>query len=104
MESLQSADQVLPSHYFLTSKLLKMKKKKISLSLNKEVIDQLDKAQLNHIKGGSDDFLSIWGSNCNNSDPNAHACCTGVATEPGACVSYTTITNSTPGNVCVGCG
>jgi len=79
-----------------------MKKKKISLSLNKEVIDQLDRVQLNRIKGG-DEFLTLWGSNCNNSDPVAHQCCTGSPTLAGACVSHTTMTDTTPGAVCVGC-
>jgi len=78
-----------------------MKKKKISLSLNKEVIDQLDRVQLNHIKGG-DEFLTLWGSNCNNSDPNVHQCCVGDTTM-AACVSHTTVTDTTPGGGCVGC-
>lgn len=77
-----------------------MKKKKISLSLNKEVIDQLDKIQMAQIKGG-DEFTTLWGSNCNNSDPHKHQCC--VPEEPdttGACVSYTTVTDTTPGSCC----
>ena len=78
-----------------------MKKKKISLSLNKEVIDQLDKIQMSQVKGG-DDFTTLWGSNCNNSNPAEHQCCVPDTTDQttGACVSYTTITDTTPGSCC----
>lgn len=68
-----------------------MKKvKKLSLSLNKEVIDQLDKIEGRNIVGGSDyGFLTIWGSNCYNTNPLEHNCCTGTpTTDPGACWSY----------------
>jgi len=67
-----------------------MKKKKLSLELNKQVIDQLDQKEAAKIKGGVL-FTTIWGSNCNNSDPNAHQCCTGVGTISGACTSTTTV-------------
>lgn len=74
---------------------------KISLKLNKQVIEQLDKNQMSHIKGGGDEvLLSLFGSNCNNSDPNAHPCCTGT---PEPVVSYGTVTTTTPGSCC-NCG
>lgn len=80
---------------------MNMKKKKVSLFLNKEVISQLDKTQASAIKGG-ELFTTIVGSNCNNSNPAQHQCCTGEPTVSGACVSITTISDSTPG-VCAGC-
>lgn len=56
-----------------------MKKQKLALKLNKEVIHRLDQQQAGMVNGGKQEaFLSLWGSNCNNSDPNAHKCCTGV--------------------------
>ena len=67
-----------------------MKKKKLALSLNKEVIHRLDQQQTGAVNGGKEQFLSIWGSNCNNSDPNAHKCCTGEGTVSGACISVNT--------------
>lgn len=78
-----------------------MKKiKKISLNLNKEVIDQLDKNQLKNIVGGDDYFTTIWGSNCNNTDPHRHKCCEG---HDHTLYSYNTVTCTTPGTCC-GCG
>jgi|GEM_PF-2092669 len=76
-----------------------MEKKKISLSLNKEVIDQLDKVQLSQIIGG-DDITTLFGSNCYNTDPVAHPCCAGEPTISGACISYTSRTDTTPGSCC----
>lgn len=74
-------------------------KKKLTLSLKKEIVEQLDKVQLSQVNGG-DDFTTLWGSNCNNSNPAQHQCCTGTETDTGACVSYTTVTNTTPGTCC----
>lgn len=75
----------------------KMKRPKIKLSLNKETIARLDAIQLNNLRGGEgtvgengvetfyDDpngdpdgklaFLSLWGSNCYDTDPLRHNCC-----------------------------
>jgi natural product precursor len=78
-----------------------MKKLKVSLSLNKEVIDQLDKVELSQIKGGYDVITTLWGSNCYNTDPHRHKCCEGDPTTfDVACMSYTSVNDTTPGSCC----
>lgn len=72
---------------------------RLKLSLKKEVIQQLDKVELAQLNGG-DDFTTLWGSNCNNSNPAQHECCGGSLTMPECCVSYTTVTGTTPGTCC----
>jgi natural product precursor len=75
------------------------KTKKLSLNLNKEVINQLDKTEASNIKGGV--FLTIWGSNCYDTNPAAHNCCTGAATvDPGACTSAGTVNNTAMAGTC----
>lgn len=70
--------------------------KKLSLSLNKEVIDQLDKHQASQVMGGVDvlqpidptapidptdpglgGFLSVLGSRCRATNPLRNNCCIG---------------------------
>ena len=70
---------------------MKKDEKKLSLFLNKEVIEQLDRTQANEVNGG---FLSLWGSNCRSTNPH-YACCAGESSvDPGACT--TTGTNTGP--------
>jgi hypothetical protein len=68
-----------------------MKNKKIKLQLNKETIAKLNAFQLGNLRGGEDTaltddttiqdpdgnlaFLSLWGSNCYDTNPGNHACC-----------------------------
>lgn len=78
------------------------KLKKLSLNLNKEVITHLDKSEASEIRGG--EFLSIWGSNCYNTNPAQHNCCSGASSmDAGACTS-TGSTNYTAmaGTCCCG--
>lgn len=75
-------------------------KKKLSLNLNKEVITQLDKAQAAEIKGG---LTTILGSNCYNTNPVQHNCCSGAGTLAGACTSKTTINQTAMAGTCC-CG
>ena len=77
-------------------------KKRLSLNLNKEVITQLDKAEAAELKGGDLVFLSLFGSNCYNTNPNAHNCCTGKPTTfDAACNSAATVNNTAmPGTCC----
>jgi hypothetical protein len=78
-----------------------MKKRKIlPLDLNKEVIHRLDQGQImgGIVNGGGAvgaapggdaavGFLSIWGSNCYQTNPLKHKCCEGEPTISGACIS-----------------
>ena len=77
-----------------------MENSKPSLSLNKEVIEQLDKVQLSQIKGGYD-FTTLWGSNYYNTNPLQHRCCErDPTTFDVACMSYTSVNDTTPGSCC----
>ncbi|MET0636959.1 MAG: class I lanthipeptide [Chitinophagaceae bacterium] len=71
--------------------------KKIQLKLNKEVITQLDKIEMKHVAGGKEEFLSIFGSNCKQTDPLRNQCYAGTPTPQ---VSYDTVTSTTPGSCC----
>ncbi|MBK8192541.1 MAG: class I lanthipeptide [Lewinellaceae bacterium] len=69
------------------------KTQKLSLTLNKQVIEQLDRQQAENIKGG-EDFLSLWGSNCRSTNPK-YTCCEGESSvDPGACTSTGTGTQT----------
>lgn len=78
-----------------------MKKPKLSLNLNKEVITQLNNAEASNVMGG-DDITSIIGSNCYNTNPVQHNCCTGtVDTVGAACNSQGTVQlTALPGSCC----
>ena len=52
------------------------------LKLNKESLTILNEKEMAQINGGLY-FLSLWGSNCYNTNPAAHACCApGTGTDP----------------------
>lgn len=82
-------------------KEIKLKQmKKLKLSLNKQIIVQLDKSDMSKIMGGddgdgSDAFLSIWGSNCYDTDPQRHNCCVPDTTQQtyGATCAEPCVTN-----------
>jgi hypothetical protein len=78
-------------------------KKMLSLNLNKEVITQLDKAEAAQVKG-KQAFLSIFGSNCYNTNPVQHNCCSGASSQdPGACTSTGSVNYTAMAGTCC-CG
>lgn len=63
------------------------------LKLNKEALTILNEKEMGQINGGLN-FLSIWGSNCYQTDPSRHKCCSPVTndacswTDCNVCDSY----------------
>jgi natural product precursor len=67
------------------------------LKLNKETLVVLNEKEMARINGGLN-FLSLWGSNCYQTDPARHRCC--APNTPGDPVCDFTITISTMIEIC----